>query len=42
MRISKGDVAFGNSFEYDNDVQSGVTRVANGATIRFLGVGPTS
>ena len=42
LRITKGDLAFDKSFEYDNDVQSGVTKIADGAVTQFLGVGPTS
>jgi hypothetical protein len=42
LRITKGDLALDKSFEYDNDVQSGVTKIADGAVTQFLGVGPTS
>nr|WP_233176272.1 glycosyl hydrolase family 28-related protein [Dyella sp. ASV24] len=37
MRTTRGNLAFNQSFEYSNDVQSGVNRVADGAMIRFVG-----
>jgi hypothetical protein len=39
MRISKGHPVFEHSFEYSNDVENGVTKIANGAAIQFRGVG---
>lgn len=39
MSISRGNLTFAHSFEYANDVGSGVARLANGATIRFQGTG---
>ncbi|RCS30628.1 right-handed parallel beta-helix repeat-containing protein [Rhodanobacter denitrificans] len=39
MRISMGHPAFEHSFEYANDIENGVTKVANGAAIQFRGVG---
>ncbi|MGH8157431.1 MAG: right-handed parallel beta-helix repeat-containing protein [Rhodanobacter sp.] len=38
LRISKGHLALDHSFEYANDIESGITDVADGATIQFLGV----
>jgi hypothetical protein len=37
MRISKGHLVLEHSFEYANDVENSVTKVANGATIQFRG-----
>jgi hypothetical protein len=41
MRISKGHLVLEHSFEYANDVENSVTKVANGATIQFRGVRQT-
>jgi hypothetical protein len=37
--ISKGDLAFDHSFEYANDIESGIKKVANGAVVQFQGAG---
>jgi hypothetical protein len=37
MRTTKGQLALDKSFEYDNSVGAGVTKVAAGAVIRFVG-----
>lgn len=37
LRISRGHLALEHSFEYANDIEGGMTDVADGATIRFLG-----
>lgn len=37
MSISRGALRFARSYEYANDVGSGVARLANGATIQFEG-----
>jgi hypothetical protein len=41
MRISKGHLVLEHSFEYTNDVENGITKVANGATVQFRGVRQT-
>lgn len=41
LRISRGHLLLEHSFEYANDLESGITSIANGATIRFLGGGRT-
>ncbi|GAB2539554.1 glycosyl hydrolase family 28-related protein [Rhodanobacter koreensis] len=38
MRISRGHLALEHSFEYANDIESGITDIADGATIQFQGV----
>jgi hypothetical protein len=38
MRISKGHLMLEHSFEYANDVEGSVKKLANGATIEFRGV----
>lgn len=41
MRISKGPLKLERSFEYANDVEGGVKRIANSATIEFDGTAST-
>ncbi|GLQ45738.1 hypothetical protein GCM10007862_07890 [Dyella lipolytica] len=35
MRISRGHMMFGGSFQYNNDVGGGITGIANGAAVEF-------
>lgn len=42
MRITKGALMFDQSYEYNNAVESGVTKIADGAVIKFLGLGTPS
>jgi hypothetical protein len=42
MRISKGRLTLGHSYEYANDIGPSVRKIANGATIAFRGAAPAS